>query len=150
MRSRIGGLRATLLALVLLVAPAQAQVEANAAAEALARHLRMATGATSERAAEDLVVLAQFYRARQMAPLWLDEEGPNARALALAEMLRSADEAGLDPEDYGASAITGRLARAAGRARAAAEPGPDRDHLRSGVGPARAQQGRPRAVRLSS
>ena len=116
----IGVLRAAVV-VILLAAPAQAQDQANAAAEALAHHLRVATGATSERAAEDLVVLAQFYKARQMAPLWLGEEGPNRRALALADVLRNADRAGLDPEDYSASAIDALLAADAPEQRAELE-----------------------------
>jgi murein L,D-transpeptidase YcbB/YkuD len=114
------GLRPVALAVLLLgPAPALGQtpeqapaLQANPAAEALARHLSLGTGTSSERAAELLVVLAQFYQERQMAPLWLDTEGPSARAGALAAVLRSADQRGLDPEDYDASIITGLLAAA--------------------------------------
>jgi murein L,D-transpeptidase YcbB/YkuD len=112
------GLRpALVLALLLLGAapPALGQapapaLQANPAAEALARHLSLGTGTTSERAAGLLVVLAQFYQERQMAPLWLDAEGPSARATALAAVLRDADQDGLDPEDYDARVIAGLLA----------------------------------------
>jgi murein L,D-transpeptidase YcbB/YkuD len=113
------GLRSALVSAVVLLgaAPAPAQnpaqapaLQANPAALALARHLSLGTGTTSERAAELLVVLARFYQERQMAPLWLDADGPSARATALAAVLRDADQDGLDPEDYDASIITGLLA----------------------------------------
>jgi murein L,D-transpeptidase YcbB/YkuD len=111
------GLRPALLLALLLLgaapsalgqAPAPA-LQGNPAAEALARHLSLGTGTTSERAAGLLVVLAQFYQERQMAPLWLDAEGPSVRATALAAVLRDADQDGLEPEDYDASIITGLL-----------------------------------------
>lgn len=107
------GLRSVVVAFLLALAspalsqaPAQAPVQANAAAEALARHLSLGTGTTSERAAELLVVLAQFYGERQMAPLWLDANGPSGRAEALAGVLRDAGQDGLDPADYDASIVT--------------------------------------------
>jgi L,D-transpeptidase YcbB len=90
-------------------APATA-LQANPAAEALARHLSLGTGTSSERAAELLVVLSQFYQERGMAPLWLEGSGPSPRARALAAVLRDVDQDGLDPEDYDASDITGLLA----------------------------------------
>jgi murein L,D-transpeptidase YcbB/YkuD len=110
-------LRPALVALVLFGAlpglgqtPAPGQPEPtgqpNVAAEALAQHLRLGTGAASERAAELLAMLAGFYQERQMAPLWLDANGPSERARALAAVLRAADQRGLDPEDYDASIIT--------------------------------------------
>jgi murein L,D-transpeptidase YcbB/YkuD len=111
------GLRPALVLAVLLGAAPPAltaaqtpALQANPAAEALARHLSLGTGTTSERAAGLLVVLAQFYQERQMAPLWLDAEGPSARATALAAVLRDADQDGLDPEDYDARVIAGLLA----------------------------------------
>jgi len=103
-----GVLRSGLVALLLLGLP-PALAQPNPAAEALARHMRLATGAVSERAAEYLVVLAQFYQARQMAPLWLDADGVNARGRALARVLGEGERAGLDPEDYGISVISGLL-----------------------------------------
>jgi len=126
------GLRPALVLAVLLLGavpalgqaqtPAQAPaLQANPAAEALARHLSLGTGTSSERAAELLVVLAQFYQERQMAPLWLDAEGPTARARALAAALREADRQGLDPEDYDASTVTGLLAAATPDGRAELE-----------------------------
>ena len=87
-------------------APAETAVlQANPAAEALARHLSLGTGTTSERDAQLLVVLAAFYQERQMAPLWLDAGGPSGRAEVLAGVLRTADQRGLDPADYHASTI---------------------------------------------
>jgi L,D-transpeptidase YcbB len=110
---RIGLRFAPVLAILLLgAAPAPGQAPAlqpNPAAEALARHLSLGTGTVSERDAELLVVLAQFYQDRQMAPLWLDADGPSARAEALAGMLRTADQRGLDPADYHAAIIAGLL-----------------------------------------
>ncbi len=97
-----------MVALLLLGLPPAAG-QTSVAAEDLARYLRMGAGTASEQAAERLVVLAAFYRERQMAPLWLDENGATARARSLAAALRSADRSGLDPEDYGASIIAGLL-----------------------------------------
>ena len=99
----------------------QTPVQPNAAAEALARHLSLGTGTASEHAAQLLVVLAQFYGERQMAPLWLDQNGPSERARALAAVLRDADQEGLDPGDYDVSIITGLLAAATPDARAELE-----------------------------
>ncbi|MEM7022207.1 MAG: L,D-transpeptidase family protein [Pseudomonadota bacterium] len=94
--------------------PALAQetpsVQPNAAAEALAKHLRAGTGTASEQDAAYLVVLAQFYQEREMAPIWLDTSGPTGRATALAGVLRTADENGLNPEDYDAAIIAALLA----------------------------------------
>lgn len=105
-REGLAAVAVVLLGLGAWSLPARADV----AAEALAKHLRQGTEATpSEQDAEDLVLLAAFYRERQMAPLWLDADGPSERAVALAGVLRSADLNGLDPEDYGASAIAGLL-----------------------------------------
>jgi L,D-transpeptidase YcbB len=118
MSIRIGLRPALVLAALLLgTAPAPGQTPApalqpNAAAEALARHLSQGTGTVSERDAELLVVLAKFYGERQMAPLWLDADGPSTRAEALAGVLRNADQDGLDPADYHASIITGLLSAA--------------------------------------
>jgi L,D-transpeptidase YcbB len=114
MSTRIGLRPALVLAAFLLGAtpapgqtPAQAPaLQPNAAAEALARHLSLGTGTVSERDAELLVVLAKFYQERQMAPLWLDANGPSPRAEVLAKVLRDADQDGLDPADYHASIIT--------------------------------------------
>jgi murein L,D-transpeptidase YcbB/YkuD len=110
MSTRFGLRPALALAAFLLGAtPAPGQTPAlqpNTAAEALARHLSLGTGTVSERDAELLVVLAKFYQERQMAPLWLDADGPSARAEVLAKVLRDADQDGLDPEDYHASTIT--------------------------------------------
>jgi murein L,D-transpeptidase YcbB/YkuD len=107
MSTRIGLRPALVLAFLLGATPAAGQTPApNAAAEALARHLSLGTGTVSERDAELLVVLAKFYQERQMAPLWLDGDGPSARAELLAKVLRDADQDGLDPEDYHASTIT--------------------------------------------
>jgi L,D-transpeptidase YcbB len=112
--TRIGLRPALVLAAFLLgAAPAAGQtptLQPNAAAEALARHLSLGTGTVSERDAELLVALAKFYQERQMAPLWLDVDGPSARAEVLAKVLRDADQDGLDPEDYHASTITELLA----------------------------------------
>jgi murein L,D-transpeptidase YcbB/YkuD len=112
MSTRIGLRAALVLAAFLLGAtPAPSQTPApNAAAEALARHLSLGTGTVSERDAELLVVLAKFYQERQMAPLWLDADGPSPRAEVLAKVLRDADQDGLDPEDYHALTITELLA----------------------------------------
>jgi murein L,D-transpeptidase YcbB/YkuD len=118
MRLAIGPLRPALVLLALLLAapPASGQApevsqapQGDAGAEALARHLRLGTGTLTERAADHLVVLASFYRDRQMAPLWLDADGPSPRAETLAAVLRAADQPGLDPEHYDASIIADLL-----------------------------------------
>ena len=103
-------------------APAETAVlQANPAAEALARHLSLGTGTTSERDAQLLVVLAAFYQERQMAPLWLDAGGPSGRAEVLAGVLRTADQRGLDPADYHASTIDELLSAGAPDQRAELE-----------------------------
>jgi murein L,D-transpeptidase YcbB/YkuD len=106
MIARMVLLRGLVLAALLGAAvPAAAQDTA----QQLAQQLQLGTDDTaSERGAQDLVLLAQFYQERQMAPLWLDAGGPSARAKALAEVLRNAGQDGLEPEDYGVTAI-GRL-----------------------------------------
>ena len=79
---------------VAIVGGVSANSGLRAAAEALARHLSLGLGTTSERAAELLVVLAQFYQERQMAPLWLEPGNPgtvpSTRARTLAAVLRAA------------------------------------------------------------
>jgi murein L,D-transpeptidase YcbB/YkuD len=49
---------------------------------------------------EDLKILADLYIARNMAPIWIGENGPGERARAIAHALRMADYDGLDPKDY--------------------------------------------------
>lgn len=44
--------------------------------------------------------LTKFYAARDYQPIWVDENGPNARATALRQTLQQAAEEGLDPSAY--------------------------------------------------
>jgi murein L,D-transpeptidase YcbB/YkuD len=89
-----------LLALALIVPPVPA----------LAATLAQALGARIERGldaagAEDRAAIGMFYDARAMAPLWVGEREPGARAKALADLLAGADLDGLDPLDYHVPAI---------------------------------------------
>ncbi|HEX6143343.1 MAG TPA: L,D-transpeptidase family protein, partial [Geminicoccaceae bacterium] len=56
--------------------------------------------ADAPRDAVALEALQTFYAGRAHRPLWLDHDGPNRRAHALAIELRSAERHGLRPEDY--------------------------------------------------
>jgi murein L,D-transpeptidase YcbB/YkuD len=49
--------------------------------------------------------LADFYRARAYAAIWVDQAGPGARAAALRRRLQDAVKEGLDPLDYHAPGI---------------------------------------------
>jgi murein L,D-transpeptidase YcbB/YkuD len=54
--------------------------------------------------------LAEFYRARQFQPGWLDQAQAGPMALAFSEILRRAGDEGLCPEDYYLDAIEAFLA----------------------------------------
>ena len=88
---------------LVLAAPAIAA----SAAEEILRQLQSGAGvAATERNATDLALLARFYEERQTRPLWLADRAASDRAQALAEILEAADQDGLNPDDYGATAIT--------------------------------------------
>ncbi len=44
--------------------------------------------------------IESFYAARNYAPLWISNNGPNERASSATAYLRQADNVGLDPNDY--------------------------------------------------
>jgi murein L,D-transpeptidase YcbB/YkuD len=74
--------------------------------EELKRQLNEVSAAVaSDEQNESLAVLAAFYTARAMAPIWVDEEGATARGQELFELLAGSDADGLDPDDYGAQGI---------------------------------------------
>jgi murein L,D-transpeptidase YcbB/YkuD len=50
--------------------------------------------------APDRASVAAFYHLRGFAPLWIENGGANARALAAREYLSGVDSEGLDPDDY--------------------------------------------------
>lgn len=56
---------------------------------------------------EDRAALAQFYRDRDAAPLWMAETGPTANARALATALADAASYGLDPRALAIPALDG-------------------------------------------
>jgi murein L,D-transpeptidase YcbB/YkuD len=66
-------------------------------------------------AAEPVAVvqeIADFYRARANRPLWVTGRGVRPEARALARLIASADDHGLNPERYGASRLEAALAAA--------------------------------------
>ena len=65
---------------------------------------------TEEEDASDLALLMRFYAERGGEPLWVKPEEATPAAFALAEILKTADQEGLDPDDYGAAAIQPLLA----------------------------------------
>ena len=70
------------------------------------RQLQSGAGVpATEPNATDLALLARFYEERQMRPLWISEQAATGRAHALAAILQAADQDGLSPDDYGATAI---------------------------------------------
>lgn len=68
-----------------------------------------AAAADNSDAAMQIAELRQFYADRAFKPLWIEADGANARAKVVAAILAAADQDGLDPEDYAASAIAARL-----------------------------------------
>ena len=103
----IAGASALIGAIALVFLPAAA---AAAGAADLLRQLQAGAGVpASEQNAEDLALLARFYDERQMRPLWITDHAATERGVALAAILEAADQDGLDPEDYGASAIAALL-----------------------------------------
>lgn len=100
--------RNLILALALVLTPAP--VLAASFADELAGQLRLlAGGSPSEAETEALVALERFYRGREMRPIWVTEHGASERARTLAALLAEADRDGLDPEEYGATAIDALL-----------------------------------------
>jgi murein L,D-transpeptidase YcbB/YkuD len=91
---------------LILAAPA---VAASRAADLL-RQLQSGAGVpATEQNAADLALLARFYQERQMRPLWITGQTVAARGVELAAILAAAEQDGLDPEDYGATAIAALL-----------------------------------------
>jgi len=72
------------------------------------RFSRNVLSALTEENAADLALLTQFYIERDMAPVWVDEEGSTERAEELLGILESSDYDGLNPENYDIETI-GRL-----------------------------------------
>ncbi|MBB6253409.1 L,D-transpeptidase family protein [Nitrospirillum iridis] len=59
----------------------------------------------------DQTVLARFYRARGLKPLWIGQGAANAGARAVLTVLSHADEDGLNPNDYAAASLTAQEER---------------------------------------
>lgn len=79
-------------------------------AAAIEERLDLAAAAVDNSdAAMQIAELRQFYADRAFKPLWIEADGANARAKVVAAILAAADQDGLDPEDYAASAIAARL-----------------------------------------
>ncbi len=93
----------TLLLICLVGGPAKA---ATFAEELAAQLVQGAGTAATDDQAESLVLLEPFYRGRSMKPLWVNQEGASDRARQLSRLLSEANLDGLDPDDYGAQAIT--------------------------------------------
>jgi L,D-transpeptidase YcbB len=92
---------ATLLSVILTF-----EAMAASRAEEILRQLQSGAGVpATERNATDLALLARFYEERQMRPLWITEQTATGRAHALAAILEGAAQDGLNPDDYGATAI---------------------------------------------
>ena len=85
------------------------QAIAASPAETILRQLQAGAGVpATERNATDLALLAGFYKERQER-LWVTDRGATPRAHQLASILQNADQDGLDPDDYGATAIAALL-----------------------------------------
>ena len=102
------------IVLVLLLAgallPRGGAAAATSLADALARLLASGTVAAGEREEHELALLSRFYQERRMAPLWVGSGGVSARGAALVAELRSVEQDGLDPEEYGAAELSSLLA----------------------------------------
>ncbi len=106
--------RGSLFAATLLLAlafPAGQTAWAEAFGDALRVQLERQAGDFGEKEGDQaLPVLARFYEGRAMTPTWVRSDGAAARAVALAQVLRSADRDGLEPVDYQAAAVARLLA----------------------------------------
>src|SRR4029078_11295021 len=56
-----------------------------------------------------LALLRAFYKKRGMKPAWATGRGPNGDAKTLAEVLKRADQEGLDPSEYSTVPLEQRL-----------------------------------------
>ena len=104
-----------------LIAPS-AQVLAATLAQALGTRIERgvdATGAANQ--AAERAAIGAFYDARAMAPLWVEDRAPGARARALADLLGAAELDGLDPRDYHVPAIRSLIDAGAADAEALAD-----------------------------
>ena len=103
-RGRVRTIAAWAGAILSIVMASQAL--AASAADGILRQLQSGAGVpATEPNATDLALLARFYEERQMRPLWISEQAATGRAHALAAILQAADQDGLSPDDYGATAI---------------------------------------------
>ena len=57
----------------------------------------------------DLIAVRRFYAERGFQPVWVDPSSATPRARAVVDMIGRAAEDGLDPADYDAAALAGRL-----------------------------------------
>ncbi|MDZ5647084.1 L,D-transpeptidase family protein [Nitrospirillum sp. BR 11828] len=97
---------ATLLATVLIFAPL-GTAQARDLADLMKDRFPVTQGAATADDS-DQIVLARFYRARGLKPLWVDHGEATATARAALTVLAHADEEGLNPNDYSAAALTGQ------------------------------------------
>lgn len=87
-----GAVAAALLISTAIPAVAQAQAMAPVAAEEISEALGKGAGLDRD--------LKAFYAARNYRPIWIASAGPRPEALALLEILETADLDGLDPGKY--------------------------------------------------
>lgn len=100
-----------------------AGIDAGAAESAVPAHTQLEQArwplARGRPAAGERAALAAAYARNGFQFYWVGARGPTPQALQLLEVLRRAEEQGLDPADYDAAALTGAAARLAALADAA-------------------------------
>lgn len=87
-----------------------ASAPASPLAAAVRQMLEAVPGGLSEREAEEHAAIAAFYAARNGAPLWLDGDKFNARALSVLSEFAQAADWGLDPADFAPPSAIGDAA----------------------------------------
>lgn len=85
------------VALLTFGQPVAAEVTGEQLTDRLSRNI---LSTLTNDSAADLALLTQFYIDRDMMPLWVDDEAPTERALALMHVLETSTYDGLSPEDY--------------------------------------------------
>jgi murein L,D-transpeptidase YcbB/YkuD len=110
-----GPIGIVVLACVLALAPTQSfqvRAPAGAAVRAAAGPVGLALRTQLAHPAGEDNAFASIYRERSYRPLWLAGLHPRPEAYALADLLRHADDDGLDPAAYDADRLSAALSRA--------------------------------------